>query len=389
MKATLISDITISQLCEGFSYNEFEGKGLFGLAGKLTIQPEYQRNYIYADGKKDVAVINSLLKGYPLGLIYFNKVQNDRYEVLDGQQRITSIGRYITGQFAIMDNNDMPRYFSSLSDATKEKLLNTTLLIFECEGEETEIKDWFKTINIQGIPLNNQELLNAMYSGTFVTLAKAEFSNSQNSNIQKWSAYIKGVINRQEYLERALEWVSHGNIENYMSLHKNDDNIGELKSYFNAVISWISDTVFKYDVEKEMKGLNWGELYEKYHNTGYDPKAVSKKLRELYADFYVTNKRGIFEYILGGCKDTKLLNIRFFDDTTKKAVYKTQTEAAESKNESNCPLCALGKDANRKRIWKFNEMDADHVSAWSKGGASSIENCQMLCKVHNQAKGNK
>lgn len=389
MRANLRMDITIEELCEGFSYSELEGKGLFGLSGKLIIQPEYQRNYIYADGKKDVAVINSLLKGYPLGLIYFTKNQDDQYEILDGQQRITSIGRYLQGLFAIMDESNHPQYFSSLSEAMREKLKKTTLLIYVCEGEETEIKSWFKTINIQGVPLNNQELLNAIYSGKFVTLAKAMFSNSKNTNIQKWSAYIKGSVNRQDYLETALEWVSCGNIEDYMSRHRNDDNIDELESYFSSVIGWISETVFKYDVEKEMRGLKWGELYEKYHNLPYDPKAVSKVLRALYADIYVTNKKGIFEYILGGQKDTKLLNVRLFDNATKRAVYAKQTELACSKNESNCPLCALGQDANKSRIWSMNEMDADHVSAWSSGGTSSIENCQMLCRSHNQAKGNR
>lgn len=387
MKATLRSDITIAELCKSFNYNELEGKGLFGLSGRLTIQSEYQRNYIYADGKKDVAVINSLMRGYPLGLIYFNKTQDGRYEVLDGQQRITSIGRYVTGKFPIMDENDMPQYFSSLSDEQKKKLLNTTLLIYECEGEEKEIKNWFKTINIQGVPLNNQELLNAIYSGTFVTLAKKEFSNSANPNIQKWSAYIKASVNRQEYLEKALEWVSHGNIEDYMARHRNDENINELKMYFEAVIGWTSN-VFK-DVEKEMRGLNWGELYEKYHSQPYNPEDISKKLRELYADFHITCKKGIFEYILGGCCDAKLLHVRFFDENIKRAVYETQTEKAKSEGKSNCPLCALSDDANNARIWKVSEMDADHVSAWSSGATSSIENCQMLCKTHNQVKGNR
>ena len=387
MKATLRSDITIKDLCNGFNYNELEGKGLFGLSGNLTIQAEYQRNYIYADGKKDVAVINSLLKGYPLGLIYFNKTPDGRYEVLDGQQRITSIGRYITGKFPIMDENDMPQYFSSLSDAVKTQLLETTLLIYECEGEETEIKNWFKTINIQGVPLNNQELLNAIYSGKFVTLAKQEFSNSSNPNIQKWSAYIKASVNRQEYLERALEWVSHNKIEDYMSRHRNDENINELKMYFEAVIGWVSN-IFK-DVEKEMKGLNWGELYERYHNVPYNPDDVSTKLKTLYADYHVTNKRGIFEYILGGCQDARLLNVRLFDENIKRAVYEAQTEKAKSEGKSNCPFCAQGDDSNKTRIWKVSEMDADHVSAWSRGAESSIENCQMLCKIHNQVKGNR
>lgn len=210
MLTTLRTDITVKGICEGFVYNELEGKGLFGLAGRLTIQPEYQRNYFYADGKKDVAVIDSLLKGYPLGLLYFNKVDEKNLEVLDGQQRITSFGRFVTNKFAIKDEHGMEQYFGGIASDKQEKILNTKLLIYECEGIETEIKDWFRTINIAGVPLNNQELLNAVYSGPFVTLAKAEFSNSQNANVQKWSAYISGAVNRQDYLERALEWVSRG-----------------------------------------------------------------------------------------------------------------------------------------------------------------------------------
>ncbi len=196
-------------VCAGFVYNELEGKGLYGLGGKLTIQPEYQRNYIYADGggKKEAAVIESLLRGYPLGLIYFNKLAEDKFEVLDGQQRITSIGRFVTGKFAIMDGVN-PKLFDSLPTDQKEKILRSPLLIYECEGTETEIKEWFKTIKLVGVPLNDQELLNAVYSGPFVTLAKAEFSNSQNANSPQWSAYIKGEVNRQGYLERALDWVS-------------------------------------------------------------------------------------------------------------------------------------------------------------------------------------
>ena len=208
MKTTLQTEITIKDICDGFVYNELEGKGLFGLSGKLTIQPEYQRNYIYADGKRDVAVIESILNGYPLGLIYFNKINDDNLEVLDGQQRITSFGRFVTNKFAIKDQNGMEQYFSGIAKDKQDKILNTKILIYECEGTETEIKEWFKTINIAGVPLNNQELLNAIYSGPFVTLAKEEFSNSTNAKIQKWSAYVSGSANRQEFLERALDWVS-------------------------------------------------------------------------------------------------------------------------------------------------------------------------------------
>ena len=269
----------------------------------------------------------------------------------------------------------------------QNKILKTKLLIYECEGEESEIKEWFKTINIAGVPLNSQELLNAVYSGPFVTLLKKEFSNSQNSNIQKWSAYIRGNENRQDFLERALQWVSKNNIGEYMSQRRNEKNITGVKTYFTSVIDWVS-SVFK-DVEKEMCGLEWGRLYEEYHNKSYNPNKVSKNVKDLYSDPYVKNRRGIFEYILGGKTDKKLLDVRVFDEVTKKSVYTKQTKTAEEKGISNCPLCASGNNTNKSKIWKLKEMDADHVKAWSKGGGTNIKNCQMLCKTHNRVKGNK
>jgi len=387
---TTLQKYKVSEMVDGFFYNELEEKGLFGLSGKLTIQPEYQRNYIYNDGKKDVAVIDSLLKGYPLGLIYFNVTAKDKYEVLDGQQRITSIGRFTTNKFAIRDENGREQKFNSLPADKQSKIMESELLIYHCEGEESEIKEWFKTINIAGVPLNEQELLNAIYSGPFVTLAKAEFSNSQNSNIEKWSNYIKGNVKRQDFLNIALLWVAASKkqeIDGYMAKHRSETDIKELKTYFNTVIDWI-EGVFR-DVEKEMCGLEWGRLFETYYTQPYDHVKISETVQKLYGDVYVKNRRGIFEYVLGGEKDTKLLEIRVFDDATKQAVYKQQTEAAKKKNESNCPLCALGHDANKSKIWELKDMDADHVQAWSKGGATNIKNCQMLCKTHNQAKGNK
>jgi hypothetical protein len=389
METTLRTEITVKDICEGFVYSELEGKGLFGLSGKLTIQPEYQRNYIYASegGKREVAVIESILKGYPIGLIYFNKVNSNNFEVLDGQQRITSLGRFVTNKFAIKDENGNEQLFGGFALDKKNKILNTKLLIYECEGTESEIKEWFRTINIAGVPLNSQELLNAVYSGPFVTLGKEEFSNSKNSNIQKWSAYISGSANRQDFLERALQWVSKENVSEYMSRHRFDNNITELKDYFNSVIDWVS-TIFT-DVESEMKGLEWGRLYETYRKKPYNSKTVSDEVKRLYADPYVKSRKGIFEYVLGGSTDTKLLEVRVFDDATKKSVYAKQTEVAEKKGVSNCSLCAIGHDSNKTKIWKLAEMDADHVTAWSKGGATDIKNCEMLCKTHNRAKGNR
>ena len=387
METRLRTEITVKDICDGFIYNELEGKGLFGLSGTLTIQPEYQRNYIYADGKRDVAVISSILKGYPLGLIYFNRVNEKSLEVLDGQQRITSFGRFVTNKFAIKDENGMEQYFSGFASDKQQKILNTKLLIYECEGTESEIKEWFRTINIAGVPLTNQELLNAVYSGPFVTLGKEEFSNSQNANIQKWGAYISGSANRQDFLERALEWVSKEKVGDYMSQHRFETNITELKNYFTSVIDWVS-TVFT-DVESEMKGLEWGRLYETYRKQPYNSKTVSEQVKNLYADPYIKNRKGVFEYILGGSTDTKLLEVRVFDEATKKSTFAIQTAEAEKKEISNCSYCAIGHDANKTKIWKIAEMDADHVTAWSKGGATVTKNCEMLCKSHNRAKGNK
>lgn len=379
---------TVEEICKGFTYNEAEGKGLFGLSGRLTIQPEYQRNYLYAEqnGAREMAVIESVLKGYPIGLLYFNRVDDTHLEVLDGQQRITSLGRFLTRKFAIKIDG-MEQYFDYMAEDLREKILKTELLVYECEGTESEIKEWFKTINIVGLPLEEQEILNAVYCGSFVTLAKEVFSNSQNANVNKWAAFLRGNVKRQAYLHTALEWVSRGNISGYMSLHRNDDNIREMQTYFDSVIDWASG-VFT-NIEKEMCGLPWGELYEKYHKQPYDPTAVASKQRELYEDYYVKNRKGIYEYILNGCTDTKLLEVRCFDEPTKKSVYARQTAEAQAKGISNCPHCAMSNGANSTKIWKLSEMDADHVTAWSKGGATDVSNCQMLCQTHNRAKGNK
>ncbi len=198
---------------------------------------------------------------------------------------------------------------------------------------------------------------------------------------------MSGSANRQEFLECALDWVSKGAIGDYMSRHRYDNNIIELKTYFNSVIDWVSGVFI--DVEKEMRGLEWEGLYEEYHKKAYDPDKVSAEVQKLYSDSYVKNRKGIFEYILGGSIDTKLLDVRVFDEATKKSVYAEQTAQAKTKDESNCPLCAIGHDSNKNKIWKLSEMDADHVTAWSKGGATEIKNCQMLCKKHNRAKGNR
>lgn len=385
---TELKQYTVEQMVEGFVYNELEGKGLFGLAGRLTIQPEYQRNYIYNDGKKDVAVIDSLLKGYPLGLIYFN-VAGDDLEILDGQQRITSIGRFVTGKFAIKVSGK-EQTFSSLPKDDRQKILDSDLLIYECQGTEREIKEWFQTINIAGVPLNAQELLNAIYSGPFVTLAKKEYSNSSNANLQKWGAYIKGDPKRQEILAEALDWVASSKgiaVDAYLAEHRNDDSITELKTYFTSVIDWIG-SVFTRSPDKEMKGLEWGRLYETYHSKSYNAAKVDAEVSQLLGDPAVNKRRGIYEYVLGGSTDPRLLQVRVFDEKVIATRYAQQTAKAEAEGVSNCPPCASGDNANKTRIYKRTEMDADHVTAWSKHGPTDIANCEMLCVPHNRSKGN-
>jgi hypothetical protein len=386
---TELQHYTVEEIVKDFVYNELEAKGLFGLSGKLIIQPEYQRNYIYNDGKKDVAVIDSILKGYPLGLIYFN-VEGDKFEVLDGQQRITSVGRFVTGKFAIkLDGKEQT--FTSLPEEEQRKIMEHDLLVYQCEGTEKEIKDWFRTINISGVALSPQELLNAIYSGPFITRAKAEFSNSQNANMQKWSAYILGDPKRQQILEVALQWVASAkdvSVDSYLAHHRNDAEITELKAYFASVIDWIGG-VFTRPPDKEMRGLEWGRLYEKYHTTAYDSAKIDAEVEQLLSDPAVHNRKGIYEYVLGGMTEPQLLSIRLFDEKTKALAYQHQTQSANAKGISNCSLCALGDNANKKRIYARNEMDADHVASWSKGGATDLANCEMLCVTHNRAKGNR
>jgi hypothetical protein len=386
---TDLKRIRVEELLEGFVYNDLEGKALFGLAGRLVIQPEYQRHYIYNDGKRDVAVIDSLLKGYPLGLIYFN-VDGETLEVLDGQQRITSIGRFVTGKFAIKVAGQ-EQTFSSLPKELQQLILDSELLVYECQGTETEIKEWFRTINIAGVPLNTQELLNAVYSGPFVTKAKSEFSNSNNANMQKWSAFVAGDPKRQEVLEVALSWVSSSknlSIDAYLAKHRNDIDIHELRTYFSSVIDWIG-SVFTGPPHKVMRGLEWGRLYEVHHNTAYNPTTVAADVETLLGDPAVTSRKGVFEYLLGGKKDHQLLAVRLFDDKTKRDAYARQTDKAKEVGSSNCPTCSVGDNANKTRIYLAAEMEADHVTAWSKGGKTDLANCEMLCVSHNRAKGNR
>lgn len=389
---TDLQHYTAAEITKGFVYNELEGKGLFGLDGDLVIQPEYQRHYLYGDGKRDVAVIDSLLKGYPLGLIYFvdNGGGNGPHlEVLDGQQRITSVGRFVTGKFAII-RNGKEQTFSSLPKEDRDKILDGGLLVYVCTGTEAEIKEWFQTINIAGVELTNQELRNAIYSGAFVTAAKAEFSNSNNALQQKWSHFVKGDPKRQEVLETALKWVADSKdqtIDGYMAAHRQDTGIHELETYFTTVIEWVTG-VFTSSPHKAMRGLDWGRFYREYGHKPYKADQVDADLQELLNDDAVKKNSGIYEYLLSGKTKPELLNVRLFDPGVQRTAYAQQTKAAEAAGESNCPVCAAGHENLRTKIHTFKEMEADHVTAWSKGGDSTLANCQMLCLLHNRSKGN-
>lgn len=386
---TDLRQYTVAKVTQGFVYNELEAKGLYGLDGELVIQPEYQRNYIYNDGKRDVAVIDSLLRGYPLGLIYFVDA-GEKLEVLDGQQRITSVGRFVTGKFAII-RNGKEQTFSSLAKEERDRITAASLLVYVCTGAEAEIKEWFQTINIAGVPLNAQELRNSIYSGPFVTAAKAVYSNSNNPLQHKWSAYVKGDPKRQQVLEEALGWVASSKgqtIDGYMADHRQDASIQELSTYFSTVIDWI-DGVFTASPDPIMRGVDWGRLYELFHTVAYKTVLIDADLQQLLLDPAVKDRKGIFEYLLGGKTDPRLLNVRLFDDTIKKVAYSRQTIKAQAGGSSNCPLCAVGDNANKTRIYTLKEMEADHVAAWSKGGESTLANCEMLCVPHNRSKGNR
>ena len=389
MKTVLHTDWTVGDIAAGFVFDPNEGRGLFGMDGRLVIQPEYQRNYLYGDGKRDVAVVDSLLKGYPLGLMYFVDTPDGRLEVLDGQQRITSFARFVASSspFAV-DVDGRPRYMESLDPDMQRRLLDTPLTIYECDGTPQEIQAWFRTVNIVGLPLNAQELRNAAYAGPFTSAARAVLSNPGSAMSNRWRTYVNGDIKRQAVLQAALEWVSDGDPDGYMARHRSDPDAQGLINGFNTIIAWAGATVGTNDAAL-VRGLDWGDLYRRYHTRPYSRQEVDTQVARLAADPQVTDRHGIVPYVLGGCTDTRLLNVRVFDARTRQTVYARQTARAKEEGASNCPLCALGSGPNRTRIWLLKEMDADHVTAWSRGGATSEKNCQMLCKTHNRAKGNR
>jgi hypothetical protein len=349
--------ILVRDLFDG--YIDSAEEGVKGYGGKLDIRPKYQREFVYKPEQRN-AVINSILSDYPLNVMYWVK-NSTLLEVLDGQQRILSICEYIKGNFSIEY-----RAFANLPDDEQEKILNYELMVYFCEGTDSEKLAWFKIVNIAGETLTDQELRNAVYAGSWLSEAKRYFSKTGCVAYQVGNKYLKGIAIRQEYLEKAIEWISDNDINNYMSAHQHDPNAVALWTYFQTVITWAAAIFPKY--RNEMKGVEWGELYNKFKDKTLDAKVLEEKVAVLMEDEDVTNKKGIYPYVLDGLQ--KHLNIRSFSPNMKRESYQRQ--------KGVCTACG--------KHFEIEEMEGDHITPWSKGGKTTADNCQMLCRECNRSK---
>lgn len=375
--------IKVRDLVHGFEDND--DLGVVAYDGNLDIRPPYQREFVYKDKQRD-AVIETLRKNFPLNVMYWAVQADGTFEVIDGQQRTISICRYVDGDFSInIDGHQMA--FHNLQDDQQNQILDYELMVYFCEGTNSEKLAWFKVINIAGEKLTDQELRNAAYHGPFVSAAKKYFSRNGCPAYAIASDYMSGSPIRQEYLETAIEWINVGQVDEYMRDHQADTNANELWLYFKGVIDWVETTFPK--KRAQMKSVKWGPLHKQYKDAKHDPVKLEERVAALMVDVEVKRKTGIYEYVLGGETDTKLLEVRVFDERTKLAAYGEQTKKAEAAGISNCPMCATGSNNNTTRVYDLGEMDADHVTAWSKGGASHLKNCEMLCVPHNRSKGNR
>ncbi len=356
-----LKEYTIRDVVNGYVNNDEEG--VVGFGGKLNIRPKYQREFVYKDKQRD-EVINTINNGFPLNVMYWAKNNEEDYEVLDGQQRTISFCEYVAGNFSI---NNMA--FHNLTQSEQEKILDYKLFIYVCEGTDKEKLDWFKIINIASEPLRNQELRNAIYTGEWLTDAKRHFSKSNCAGYNLGKDYLSGDYIRQDYLETVIKWISEDNIEAYMSKYQHAPNANELWLYFTSVITWIQ-TIFP-NYRKEMKGIEWGELYNKYKDIPQDSEKLEEQIKELMQDEDVTNKKGIYSYIFDG--DERHLNIRAFNDKEKREAYEKQNGI--------CVIC--------KNHFEFEQMEGDHITPWHEGGKTDIDNLQMLCKDCNRRKSGK
>ncbi|WP_299306171.1 DUF262 domain-containing protein [uncultured Brachybacterium sp.] len=376
--------ITVRDLVNGYEDNEELGVRAYG--GKLDVRPPYQREFVYKDKQRN-AVIETLRQDFPLNVMYWAVRDDGTFEVIDGQQRTISICQYVEGDFSIeIDGHQMA--FHNFQDDQQKQILDYELMVYLCEGADSEKLEWFKVINIAGEKLTDQELRNAVYHGQWVTKAKQYFSKNGCPAYGIASDYMKGSPIRQDYLETAISWISDGKITEYMGGHQHDANVNELWLYFKGVIDWVGAT-FPTKRPQQMRSVQWGALYNTYKDVKLEPAELEKRVADLMGDLDVKRKVGIYEFVLGGEAETKLLEVRVFDEKTKLAAYEQQTAAARESRTSNCPVCTAGSNANATRIYEYSEMDADHVTAWSKNGPTDLSNCEMLCVPHNRAKGNR
>jgi hypothetical protein len=353
-----LQEISVREVSNGYVNNQEEG--VVGFGGQLNIRPKYQREFIYKDKQRD-SVLDTVKKDFPLNVMYWVKNEDGTYEVLDGQQRTISICEYVVGNFSL---NEM--YFHNLTKPEQEQILDYKLMVYFCEGDDKEKLDWFRTINIAGEKLTEQELRNAVYTGTWLTDAKRHFSKTGCPAYQIASDYVTGSPIRQEYLETAISWINSDEIESYMAKHQHDHNANELWLYFKSVIDWIKATFTNY--RKEMKSVNWGILYNKYGKNSFDTIKLESEVSRLMLDDDVTKKSGIYPFVLGDGE--KWLSIRAFTPNQKREAYEKQAGI--------CPKCT--------KHFEIYEMEADHTTPWHAGGKTTAENCQMLCKECNRRK---
>lgn len=356
-----LNEIKIRDVAAG--YKDSAENGVVGYGGKLNIRPAFQREFVYNDKQRD-EVINTVKKGFPLNVMYWVKGEDDNFELLDGQQRTISICQYINGDYCI----DY-QYFHNLTPTEQDQILDYPLMVYICEGTDKEKLDWFKIINIASVELTQQELRNAIYTGEWLTDAKRYFSKNGCPAYKIAKDYMGGKMIRQEYLETAIEWIAAKEgkgIEQYMAEHQHDKNANALWLYFKSVIDWVQVLFPKY--RKEMKGIEWGILYNKYKDNAYDSNELEDKIKTLMIDEDVTKKSGIYPYLLG--ESEKCLNIRKFPDSIIRATYEKQNGI--------CVKC--------QKHFELTEMDADHITPWSLGGKTTADNCQMLCKNCNRTK---
>ncbi|SHG62053.1 HNH endonuclease [Flavobacterium micromati] len=353
-----LKEIKIKEVANGY-FNDNE-EGVVGFGGNLNIRPKYQREFVYKDKQRD-AVIETVQKNFPLNVMYWVKNEDDTYEVLDGQQRTISICEYVTGSYSL---NSM--YFNNLTDVEQNQILDYKLMVYFCEGNDKEKLDWFKTINIAGEKLTQQELRNAIYTGTWLTEAKKYFSKTGCPAYNIGNDFMNGLPIRQDYLETSISWLSNDKIEQYMAENQHKPNASELWLYFTSLMTWIKVVFPKY--RKEMKGINYGFLYNNYKDKQFDAKKLEEEITALMQDEDVTRKSGIYEYVL--TRNEKYLSIRAFTDKQKREAFERQ--------KGICPKC--------KVTFELNEMEADHITPWHSGGKSTADNCQMLCKHDNRIK---